>query len=138
MALAIGSALLAKPVGKFLVKNAGKLIGGGVNLAIKHFDKDNKKGWRDKANKVLNSASDFSNAILGEDSNITKQLQNASNAVSGKDIKWNPINDKQDTIKNESMLALPSSTGYYYNRNLGGTNFKRRIKRKRLKRKLRG
>ena len=137
MALAIGSALLAKPVGKFLVKNAGKLIGGGVNLAIKHFDKDNKKGWRDKANKVLNSASDFSNAILGEDSNITKQLQNASNAVSGKDIKWNPINDKQDTIKNESMLALPSSTGYYYNRNLGGTNFKRRIKRKRLKRKIR-
>ena len=137
MALAIGSALLAKPVGKFLVKNAGKLIGGGVNLAIKHFDKDNKKGWRDKANKVLNSASDFSNAILGEDSNITKQLQNASNAVSGKDIKWNPINDKQDTSKNESMLALPSSTGYYYNRNLGGTNFKRRIKRKRLKRKIR-
>ena len=136
MALAIGTSLLAKPVGKFLMKNAGKLIGGGVNLAIKHFDKDNKKGWRDKANKVLNSATNFSNDILGEDSNITKQLQNASNAVSGKDIKWNPINDKQDTSKNELMLASPSPIGYY-NRNLGGTNFKRRIKRKRLKRKIR-
>ena len=135
MALAIGS-LLAKPIGKFLMKNAGKLIGGGVNLAIKHFDKDNKKGWRDKANNVLNKVTDFSNDILGEDSNITKQLQNASNAVSGKDIKWNPINDKQDTIKNELMLASPSPIGYY-NRNLGGTNFKRRIKRKRLKRKIR-
>jgi hypothetical protein len=136
MALAIGS-LLAKPIGKFLMKNSGKLIGGGVNLAIKHFDKDNKKGWRDKANNVLNSVTNFSNDILGEDNIITKQLQNASNAVSGKDVKWNPIDDKQDTIKNESMLALPSTTGYY-NRNLGGTNFKRRIKRKRLKRKLRG
>ena len=136
MALAIGSALLAKPVGKFLVKNAGKLIGGGVNLAINHFDKDNKKGWRDKANKVLNSVTDISNVLLGEDSNITKQLQNASNAVGG--------NNKQDTSKNELMLAspsptgYPSSTGYYYHRNLGGTNFKRRIKRKRLKRKLKG
>ena len=138
MALAIGTSLLAKPIGKFLVKNAGKLIGGVLNKGIDYFDKDNKKGWRDKANKVLNSASDFSNAILGEDSNITKQLQNASNAVSGKDIKWNPINDKQDTSKNELMLASPAPTGYYYNRNLGGTNFKRRIKRKRLKRKLRG
>ena len=136
MALAIGS-LLAPKIGKFLMKNSGKLIGGVLNKGIDYFDKDNKKGWRDKANKVLNSVTEFSNDILGEDNNITKQLQNASNAISGKDVKWNPINDKQDTIKNESMLALPSTTGYYYNRNLGGTNFKRRIKRKRLKRKIR-
>ena len=134
--LSIGSSL-APRIGKFLMKNTGKLIGGGVNLAINHFDKDNKKGWRDKANKVLNSVTDISNVLLGEDSNITKQLQNASNAISGKDVKWNPIDDKQDTIKNELMLASPSPIGYY-NRNLGGTNFKRRIKRKRLKRKLRG
>ena len=133
--LSIGSSL-APRIGKFLMKNTGKLIGGGVNLAINHFDKDNKKGWRDKANKVLNSVTDISNVLLGEDSNITKQLQNASNAVGG--------NDKQDTSKNELMLAspsptgYPSSTGYYYHRNLGGTNFKRRIKRRRPKRKLRG
>ena len=39
--------------------------------------------------------------------------------------------------KNALMLALQPPIGYY-NRKLGGTNFKRRIKRKRLKRKLRG
>jgi hypothetical protein len=76
--------------------------------------------------------------MFGADSNITKQLQNMSDVAKGEAIKWNPVNNiGNDINKNALMLALQPPIGYY-NRNLGGTNFKRRIKRKRLKRKLRG
>ena len=120
----------------FLKNNAGNIGAIGANVALNHFDKSD---WKDKTKKTLEVGADISKAMLGEDSNIAKQIQNMSDVVKGEKIKWNPIsNIGNDINKNALMLTLPLAPTGYYNRNLGGTNFKRRIKRKRLKRKLRG
>ena len=143
--LSIGSSLLptvgkfiskgAPIVGKFLKNNVGNLIAVGTNAALNHFGKSD---WNDKSNKTFKVGADIAKAALCEDSNITKQLQNMSDVAKGEAIKWNPVNNiGNDINKNALMLSLQPPIGYY-NRNLGGTNFKRRIKRKRLKRKLRG
>ena len=122
-------------VGKFLKNNFGHLIAVGTNAALNHFGKSD---WNDKSKKTFKVGADIAKAALGEDSNITKQLQNMSDVAKGEKIKWNPVsNNGNDINKNALMLALPLAPTGYYNRNLGGTNFKRRIKRKRLKRKLR-
>ena len=116
--------------GKFLNKNAGNLIGIGSNLLLNKFGNSD---WSDKTKKTFKVSADIANAMLGEDSNITKQIQNMSDVAKGEAIKWNPVNIKDDLNKAALMLSLQPSTGYY-NRNLGGTNFKRRIKRKRTRR----
>ena len=117
-------------VGKFLKKNAGNLIAVGTNTALNHFGKSD---WNDKTKKTFSVGADIAKAMLGEDSNITKQIQNMSDVAKGEAIKWNPVNIKDDLNKAALMLSLQPPTGYY-NRNLGGTNFKRRIKRKRTRR----
>ena len=138
--LSIGSSLLPKVgkfiskgipiVGKFLNKNVGNLLGIGANMALNKFGNSD---WSDKTKKTFKVSADIANAMLGEDSNITKQIQNMSDVAKGEAIKWNPVNIKDDLNKAALMLSLQPPTGYY-NRNLGGTNFKRRIKRKRTRR----
>ena len=119
----------------FLKNNAGNIGAIGLNAGL---DYVGKSDWKDKTKKPLEVSADIAKAMLGEDSNIAKQIQNMSDVAKGEKIKWNPVsNNGNDINKNALMLALQPPIGYY-NRNLGGTNFKRRIKRKRLKRKLRG
>ena len=119
----------------FLKNNVGNIGAIGLNAGL---DYVGKSDWKDKTKKPLEVSADIAKAMLGEDSNIAKQIQNMSDVAKGEKIKWNPVNNiGNDLNKNALMLALQPPIGYY-NRNLGGTNFKRRIKRKRLKRKLRG
>ena len=120
----------------FLKNNVGNIGAIGLNAGL---DYVGKSDWKDKTKKPLEVSADIAKAMLGEDSNIAKQIQNMSDVAKGEKIKWNPVsNIGNDINKNALMLALPLAPTGYYNRNLGGTNFKRRIKRKRLKRKLRG
>ena len=119
----------------FLKNNVGNIGAIGLNAGL---DYVGKSDWKDKTKKPLEVSADIAKAMLGEDSNIAKQIQNMSDVAKGENIKWNPVNNiGNDINKNALMLALQPPIGYY-NRNLGGTNFKRRIKRKRLKRKIRG
>ena len=119
-------------VGNFLKENAGNLLATGANLAAEHYG---KKEWLDKAKDKLKAAADISKAMYGEDSKIGTQLKNLSDVVKGENIKWNHVKSDNDNINN-TALAFPNQlSNFYYNKNLGGTNFKRHKKRRRPKHK---
>ena len=122
-ALGLGKAI----AGKFLMKNAGKLVGS----AIKGM-KDSKYHWLNKAGDFIGSAINRvsnSNLVGGE---VKKQLENATKAAKGEEVDYNlNLEDKKHKKKEEEtqqpqviQQEQPTSDVAFYNKNLGGTNFK--------------
>ena len=135
MASAILSALVPY-AGKFVMKNAGKLIGSGVNWM-----KSSKHEWLkkvgDTAGNVVNKARSWSTNNKLDKTDIGKQLANASDEIAGKDVKWYGGDDDKKQPKTDAVALVqptapnvPNVTYVPYNKNLGGTNFQRYRKKK--------
>ena len=120
---------LAKLIGsKFLMKNYGKLVGSAI------------KGMKDSNNHWLNKAGDFIGSALNKASDsdwfgegVKKQLDNATKAAKGEEVDYNlNLEDKKHKKKEEEtqqpqviQQEQPTSAVAFYNKNLGGTNFKK-------------
>ena len=134
MASAILSALVPY-AGKFVMKNAGKLIGSGVNWM-----KSSKHEWLkkvgDTAGNVVNKARSWSTNNKLDKTDIGKQLANASDVIAGKDVKWYVGDDDKKQPKTDAVALVQPTALPPYIKNLGGTNFQRyqQPRRKKYKR----
>jgi len=112
---------VAPTVGKFIVKNSGKLIGSGINK-MKNSNRQWLKNVGDKAEKAINNATNY----VGEGV-LKKQINNAVDAAQGKEVKFDL--NLNDTSHNQlTQLAQPNALllpQQFYKPNIGGTNFKR-------------
>ncbi len=120
---------VAPIAGKFIMKNSGKLVGSATKAM-----KDSKYKWLNKAGDFVGSAINKASGFVGE-GEIKKQLENATKAAKGEnvDFNFNLEDSKKKEQHNES--AQPTTALAFYNKNLGGTNFKPyKSKRKKFKR----
>ena len=122
-ALGVGKEL----AGKFLMKNAGKLVGSAV-----HKMKNSNVGWINKAGNMAGSVINRASGFVGE-GEIKKQLENATKAAKGENVDYNLNLEDSKPTPPQIEEAKPTAVAFY-NKNLGGTNFLRYRGRKKFKR----
>lgn len=106
-------------ISKFAVKNVGKYGGEALNWAA---DKIGKPEWKKKVAGVTAKAAELANGTMGKDSEITKNLQNASKVLKGEQVAARSFDDG-DT--QNALVPYEQNKQQPYNKNLGGSNFKR-------------
>ena len=122
-ALGLGKAL----AGKFLMKNAGKLVGSAV-----HKMKNSNVGWINKAGNMAGSVINKASGMIS-DEKVKEQLENATKEANGQNVNYNfNFSDSKPTPP-QTEEAKPTAVAFY-NKNLGGTNFLRYKGRKKFKR----
>ena len=107
-------------------KNVGKFIGKygkkGMDLLLSENSKNKLNKWIEDKTKVVEK-------IMGEDSEITRNMKNFSSEMQGKETEWRRYDDQDEKDdKKETGLNFPDETGPYI-RNLGGTNYQRYVPR---------
>ena len=108
---------VAPIAGKFIMKNSGKLVGSATKAL-----KDSKYKWLNKAGDFVGSAINKASGFVGE-GEIKKQLENATKAAKGENVDFNfNLEDSKKEQHNES--AQPTTALAFYDKNLGGTNYK--------------
>ena len=137
-ALGVLTAADAATGGKFskaAKKNAGKFIG---KYGKKITDFVLPEGAKKKLNNWIDKGTGFVEKVLGDDSEITRNLKNFRDEMKGENTEWRRYDDKDEkSDKKELALMDMEATGPYI-RNLYGTNYKRYIPRHKLIYKTRG
>ncbi|MGI6156066.1 MAG: hypothetical protein ACOYEB_09085 [Enterococcus lemanii] len=105
---------------KFIVKNAGKIIGSGVKKASNMIGNPHLS---EKVADVVDKGTELASAAFGSDNIVTKNISNAVNEMKGKSASWIPVENIQTNVPGNELINYNRS--YDYNRNVGGTNFKR-------------
>lgn len=134
-ALTAANALSGGRIFKAAKKNVGKFIG---KLGKKGADILLSENSRKKLNKWIEDKADVVEKVIGDDSEITRNLKNFSKEMKGENTEWRRYDDQDDSDqRKEVSMYDPESTSPYI-RNLGGTNYKRYVPRLKGPHKLPG
>ena len=107
-------------------KNVGKFVG---KIGKKGIDKLLSENSKKKLNKWIEDKTGVVEKVMGDDSEITRNLKNFSSEMKGKETEWRRYDDQDEKDdKKETGLNFPDETGPYI-RNLGGTNYQRYVPR---------
>lgn len=124
--LTAANALSGGRIFKAAKKNVGKFVG---KIGKKGADLLLSENSKKKLNKWIEDKTGVVEKVMGDDSEITRNLKNFSSEMKGKETEWRRYDDQDEKDdKKETGLNFPDETGPYI-RNLGGTNYQRYVPR---------
>ena len=113
---------------KFIVKNAGKLTGHGLNAigsGVDWIGRKFGKKWnvKQKMGNVATKISDTTTKLTGDKSEISKQIGNAAKVMRGENVSFENITEKPE-ISVPALVDPNQQTALVpYVRNVGGSNY---------------
>ena len=113
---------------KFIVKNAGKLAGHGLNAVGSGLDWVGNKifkktGVKQKMSNLANNISNNITKLTGDKNEVSKQINNAAKVMRGENVAFENINE--NPVNNLSALTdINQQTALIpYVKNVGGSNY---------------
>ena len=129
-ALSAVNTLTGGRLGKFVGKNVGKFVGKVGKWGA---DKLLPQKIKDKLNGLTERGASIAEKVMGEDSELAKNMKNFSKEMKGENVdlrSWNDGDSKSSLVTN---IQDNNGTDIVpYTKNLGGTNYKRYIPTKRF------
>lgn len=112
-------------LGKFVTKNVGKFVG---KIGKWGADKILPPTMKEKLNGLTERGAEIAEKVMGEESEVTKNMKNFSKEFKGEHVDLRSWNEGES--KSSGAINIQDSTGsdmVPYTKNLGGTNYKRYV-----------